>query len=73
MFISIWNYPFINDHLTCISTRVIPSADITEDLLTAYQKDKAGYIQYIQEILSQNKSNNFFVPLRRIYLKTFFL
>ena len=54
MLISTWNYLFLNDDLAGISTRAISSADITEDLLTAYQKDKAAYIQYIEERLSQN-------------------
>ena len=45
MFISSWKYPFLNDDFVSISTGAIVSADITEDILSAYQKDKAGYIQ----------------------------
>ena len=48
MFIFTWKYPFLNDDLTSISTGTFPSADITEVLLTAYQKDKAAYIQITQ-------------------------
>ena len=33
MFISTWKYPFLNDDLARISTGVISSADMTEDLL----------------------------------------
>ena len=56
MFIADWKYPFLNDDLASISTGAIPSADIAEDLLTAYQKDKVGFIQYIEERLSLLKS-----------------
>ena len=41
MFISTWNHPLFNG--------AVPSADITEDLLTAYQRDNARYIQYTEE------------------------
>ena len=46
MFISTWNHPIFNG--------AVPSADITEDLLTAYQRDNVRYIQYTEERLSQN-------------------
>ena len=59
MFICSCKYPFLNDDLAGISSRAIPSPDITEDLLTAYQKDKAGYIHYTEKRLSQIRSNNF--------------
>lgn len=49
MFISAWKYPFLKDDLASTSTGGILSADITEDLLTAYQKDKAAYIQCNEE------------------------
>ena len=32
--------------LVSIPTGAIPSADITEDLLFAYEENKAAYIQY---------------------------
>ena len=37
MFISTWNHPIFNG--------AVPSADITEDLLTAYQRDNARYMR----------------------------
>lgn len=59
MFIYTRKYSFPNDNLADISTSEIPSADITEDLLTTYQKDKATYFQCIEERLLQIESNNF--------------
>ena len=49
MFISAWKHLFLKDDFASTSTGAILSADITEDLLTAYQNDKAAYIQYIKE------------------------
>ena len=37
MFIYTRKYSFPNDNLADISTSEIPSADVTEDLLTTYQ------------------------------------
>ena len=71
MFISTWKYPFLNDDLASVPTGAIPSADITENLLTAYQKNKAVYTQYTEERLSQAKSDSFFLLLRRINLEIF--
>ena len=59
MFISTWKYLFLNDYFIGISTGTIPLADIMGDVLTAYQKDKACYIQYTEETLPQIKRNNF--------------
>ena len=44
MFSSTWKFPFLNDDLIDIAIGAILSADVTDDLLTAYQKDKADYI-----------------------------
>ena len=71
MFISTWKYPFLNDDLASVPTGAIPSADITEDLLTAYQKNKAVYTQYTEERLSQAKSDSFFYYYAVLILKYF--
>ena len=55
MFISAQKYLFLTDNLAGILTGAIPSADIAEDLLTAYQKDKGSFIQYMKERFSQIK------------------
>ena len=54
-----------------MSTGAIPSAIITEDLLTIYQKDKAVYIKYFEERLSQITSNNFLHHYDVLILKHF--
>lgn len=54
-----------------ISAAAISSAKITEDLLTAYQKEKVAHIQYIKERFSQVKSNNFLLPCNVLLLKIF--
>ena len=41
--------PFIKDDLAGISTEEIPSADIPNDLVTAYQKWKVPCIQYSKD------------------------
>ena len=51
MFNYTWKNPALRGDLASISTGAINSTDITEDLLTAYQKDEAVYIQYIVERL----------------------
>ena len=68
IFSSTWKYYFLNDDLASISTETIPSTDIT-----GYQKDKAGYIQYIEERLSQIKSNTFLNHYDVFILKHFSL
>ena len=52
MLISTWNYPFPNDDLADISTGTISLAEITEDLLTAYQKAGLNIIFLSQDRLS---------------------
>ena len=71
MFISTWKYAFLNGDLASISTRVIPSAYITEGFFNVYQKEKVAYIQYIKETLSQTKSNNFLHHYDELILKHF--
>ena len=44
---------------------------MTENLLTAYQTDQAGYIQYIEERLSQIKSSNILYYYDVLILKHF--
>ena len=52
MLISTWNYPSPNDDLADISTGTISLAEITEDLLTAYQKAGLNIIFLSQDRLS---------------------
>ena len=72
MFSCTWKFPFLNDDLIDIAIGAILSADVTDDLLTAYQKDKADYIQCIGKRLSQIKSNNFLYHYDVFIFKNFF-
>ena len=54
-----------------MSTGAIPSVAIAEDLLTIYQKDKAVYIKYFEERLSQITSNSFLHHYNVLILKHF--
>ena len=55
MLVSTWKNPFLSDYLVSISTGAIPSADITNDLLTAHQKDNQLLMERLEILETVSK------------------
>ena len=71
MFEATWQNPFEDQELRNVSTGVIATPDVVNDLLNAYQKGKEVYDQFIVSRLNANRNLAFFDTLRKLQLKTF--
>ena len=71
MFESTWKDPFEDQDLVNVSTGMIATPDVVNDLLNAYEKGKAAYDQFIDSRLYSNRNSLFFDTLHKLQLKTF--